>query len=92
MKKLLKSRICGFVNSARIYCLMWKSQQVRTEPKNKSTRQKRQQSFESKRALYFIDVKCDYKKELEERNLYQTRNNKRCQLLCPGKERDFNFC
>ena len=29
MKKLLKSGICGFVNSARMHCSPWKSQPLR---------------------------------------------------------------
>ena len=35
MKKLLKSGICESVNSARMHCSLWKSQQVRAEPKKK---------------------------------------------------------
>ena len=40
MKKLLKSGICGSVNSARMHCLLWKSQQVRVEPKKKKKKEK----------------------------------------------------
>ena len=41
MKKLLKSEICGFVNSARIHCSRTKSQQVRLpKKKNAETRWK----------------------------------------------------
>ena len=29
MKKLLKSAICGYVNSARMHCSPWKSQPLR---------------------------------------------------------------
>ena len=36
MKKLLKSGIYGSVNSARIYCSPWKSQQMRVEKKKKN--------------------------------------------------------
>ena len=35
MKKLLKNGICGSVNSAWIYCLPWKSQQMWVEKKKK---------------------------------------------------------
>ena len=38
VKKLLKSGICKFVNSARMHCSLWKSQQVRAEPKEKEER------------------------------------------------------
>ena len=40
MKKLLKSGICGFVNSAQMHCSLWISQQVRLNQKKKSTPQK----------------------------------------------------
>ena len=33
MKKLLKSEICGFVNSARMYCSQWNSQLLRAKKK-----------------------------------------------------------
>ena len=36
--KLLKSEICESVNSARMHCLLWKSQQVWAEPKKKKKR------------------------------------------------------
>ena len=35
MKKLLKSEICRSVNSARMHCSPWKSQQMRAKPKKK---------------------------------------------------------
>ena len=35
MKKLLKSEICGFVNSTRVHYLQWKSQQMRAFKKIK---------------------------------------------------------
>ena len=38
--KLLKSEICESVNSARMHCLLWKSQQVRAEPKKKKKKKK----------------------------------------------------
>ena len=41
MKKLLKSGICGFMNSARMHCSLWKSQQVRAEPKKKKEKKRR---------------------------------------------------
>ena len=48
MKKLMKSGICGSVNSARMHCSWRKSQQVRVEPKKKkkekSTGQKRRRN------------------------------------------------
>ena len=57
--KLLKSEICESVNSARMHCLLWKSQQVRAEPKKKKkkkeicrTKTQMQQSVESKHSLY----------------------------------------
>ena len=33
MKKLLKSEICGSVNSARMYCSQWNSQLLRAKKK-----------------------------------------------------------
>ena len=33
MKKLLKSGICGFVNSERVHCSPWNSQQMRAKKK-----------------------------------------------------------
>ena len=38
MKKLLKSGIYDSVNSVRMQCSLWKSQQVRAEPKKKEER------------------------------------------------------
>ena len=35
MKKLLKSGICGPVNSAQVQCSPWKSQQMRAKKKKK---------------------------------------------------------
>ena len=35
MKKLLKSEVCGIVNSARVHCSLLKSQQYAAEPKKK---------------------------------------------------------
>ena len=42
MKKLLKSEIYGSVNSVRMHCLLWKSQQMRAEPKKKKKERKPQ--------------------------------------------------
>ena len=36
MKKLLKSGICGSMNSAHVHCLSWKSQQMRAKKKGKT--------------------------------------------------------
>ena len=47
MKKLLKSEICESVNSARMHCSLWKSQQMWAEPKKeeeKSAGQKRRRN------------------------------------------------
>ena len=38
MKKLLKSEICGSMNSARMHCSLTKSQQVRLPKKKKKKR------------------------------------------------------
>ena len=38
MKNLLKNGFCGSVNNARMHCSLWKSQQVRAEPKKKKIR------------------------------------------------------
>ena len=35
MKKLLKSRICGSMNRARVHYSPWKSQQMRAKKKRK---------------------------------------------------------
>ena len=45
MKKLLKSEICGSVNSAQMHCSLCKSQQMRAEPKKK----KKEKTAEQKR-------------------------------------------
>ena len=29
IKKLMKNGICGFINSAQVHCLLWKSQHLR---------------------------------------------------------------
>ena len=36
MKKLLKSGICGSMNSAHVHCSSWKSQQMRAKKKGKT--------------------------------------------------------
>ena len=57
MKKLLKNGICGSVNSAQIHCLMWKSQQVRAEPKKKkekSAGQKRRRNNQLNPNTHYI--------------------------------------
>ena len=46
MKKLLKSEICESVNNARMHYSLWKSQQVRAEPKKK----KRERNSQDKNA------------------------------------------
>ena len=45
MKKLLKSEICRSVNSARMHCSPWKSQQMWAKPKKK----KKKKTTEQKR-------------------------------------------
>ena len=49
MKKLLKSGICGSVNSARMHCSLCKSQQMRAEQKKKK---KKEKTAELKRRLH----------------------------------------
>ena len=50
MKKLLKSEICGFVNSVRVHCSPWKSQQIRAKKKKK-----RENTEEAKRGRDKLD-------------------------------------
>ena len=38
MKKLLKSEICGSINSVRMYCSQWNSQLLRAKKKKKGKR------------------------------------------------------
>jgi len=48
MKKLLKSEVCGSVNSAPVHCSWENSQQLRLEKKKKKRKRKRERA-EAKR-------------------------------------------
>ena len=47
MKKLIKSDICGSVNSARMHCSRLKSQPLRLKAKKKKKKRKRKKKAET---------------------------------------------
>ena len=53
MKKLLKSGICGSVNSAQVHCSPWKSQQMQAE--EKGNKKKGENAKETKRGRDKLD-------------------------------------